>query len=92
MSETDGRVGPHHVEIAATIFVPDMDALAAHKNSGQRLVIRRAIMGFEATQLAHCSLSSLTAAAIRSPINRVRSVRSRYGLYSIRDAMPKQTQ
>jgi hypothetical protein len=59
-----------------------MDALAAHKSNGQRLVIRRAKTGLEATQLAHCSLSSLTAGAIKSPINRVRSARPRYGLYS----------
>jgi hypothetical protein len=65
MSETDSRVGAHHVDIATTIFVPDMDTLAAHKSNGQRLVIRRAITGFEATQFAHCGLSSLTVAAIK---------------------------
>src|SRR5262249_319550 len=83
MSETDGRVGAHHVEIAATLLVPDMDALAADKSNGQRLVIRPPITGFEATELADRSLFSVTVAAIRSPINRaVRSARSRYGLYS----------
>src|SRR5262249_56819034 len=58
MSETGGRVGAHHVEIATTIFVPDMDTLAAHKSHGQRLVIRRSITGFEATQFGHCNLNS----------------------------------
>jgi hypothetical protein len=77
MSETDGRVGAHHVEIAATILVPDMDALASHKGNGQRLIIRRAITGFETVQLGHCSLSSLTVAAIRLPINRAVRYQSR---------------
>jgi hypothetical protein len=57
VSETDGRVGAHHVEITATSLIPDMDALTAHERDGQRLVIARAITGFEAPQLAHCSLS-----------------------------------
>ena len=43
-----------------------MDTLAAHKSNGQRLVIRRAITGFEATQFAHCGLSSLNQIADQS--------------------------
>ena len=66
MSETNSRVGAHHVDIATTIFVPDMDTLAAHKSDGQRLVIRRAITGFEAIQFAHCGLFSLNQIADQS--------------------------
>src|SRR5262249_58347410 len=89
MSETDSRVGAHHVDIATTIFVPDMDTLAAHNSNGQRLVIRRAITGFEATQFAHCSLfncavwsAGLDTDCIRRSWFRCRANRSRRRLAS----------
>src|SRR5262245_22066951 len=69
MSETDGRVSAHHVDIATTIFVPDMSTLAAHKSHGQRLVIRRSVTGFEATQFAHCSLTAKNVSDHRLPVD-----------------------
>ena len=46
MSETDGRVGAHHVEIAPAAIVPDIDAFAAHQGDGQGGVVAGPESGF----------------------------------------------
>src|SRR5262249_44336820 len=83
MPEARGRVRPHHVEVAATVLVPDMDSLGAHERNRQRPVVCGAVTRFEPAQPAHRSLSSPATAVTRVPINAaVRPPWSRCGLYS----------
>ena len=46
MPETDRRVGAHHIDVAFTFYVPQMNALAPLQHDGQRAVIARVEAAF----------------------------------------------
>ena len=47
VAEAHRGVGRHHVEVAASGLVPDVDALAAREHDRQRVVVRRAVAPFD---------------------------------------------
>jgi hypothetical protein len=53
MTEARRRIRPHHVEVAPTGLVPDVNSGPADDRDGQWRIICRAEPGFEAGEIRH---------------------------------------
>ena len=79
MSEADSGIGAHHVDVAPSPVVPQMDAVAAHNRDGKRRIIAGAETGLEVA-IAHDTLRRKTGCLCPSYMPLVTDI---YGLYGV---------